>query len=60
VQQASAGTTEVSSNIGGVTQAASETGAAATQVLSASGELSKQSETLGSQVDAFIARIRAA
>jgi len=60
VQQASAGTAEVSSNIGGVTQAASDTGAAANQVLGASGELSKQSETLRRQVDTFLANIRAA
>ena len=60
VQQASAGTAEVSSNIGGVTQAASDTGAAASQVLGASGELSKQSETLRTQVDSFLASIRAA
>ena len=60
VQQASAGTAEVSSNIGGVTQAATDTGAAASQVLGASGELSKQSETLRQQVDGFLARIRAA
>ena len=60
VQQASAGTAEVSSNIGGVTKAATDTGAAASQVLGASGELSKQSETLRNQVDGFIAKIRAA
>jgi len=60
VQQAAAGTNEVSSNITGVTKAASDTGAAAGQVLSASGELSRQSEALGEKVDAFISRIRAA
>jgi methyl-accepting chemotaxis protein len=60
VQQASAGTNEVSSNIANVTQAATETGAAASQVLSSSGELAKQSENLSLQVDAFIAKIRAA
>jgi len=60
VQQASAGTNEVSSNISGVTRAATDTGAAASQVLGASGELSKQSETLRSQVDGFLAKIRAA
>jgi len=60
VQQASAGTAEVSSNIGGVTKAATDTGAAATQVLSSSGDLSKQSETLRLKVDSFIATIRAA
>ncbi len=59
VQQAAAGTNEVSSNITGVTKAATDTGAAAGQVLSASGELSRQSEALGEKVDAFISRIRA-
>jgi methyl-accepting chemotaxis protein len=60
VQQASAGTTEVSSNIAGVTKASTDTGAAASQVLGASGELSKQSENLRAQVDGFLAKIRAA
>jgi methyl-accepting chemotaxis protein len=60
VQQASAGTQEVSSNIGGVSQAAAETGAAASQVLSASDELSRQSETLRRYVDTFLAGVRAA
>ncbi len=60
VQQASAGTAEVSSNIVGVTKAANDTGAASTQVLGSAGELSKQSETLRQQVEGFIAKIRAA
>ena len=60
MQQASAGTAEVSSNIGGVTQAASDTGTAASQVLSASGELAKQAEVLRSQVGTFLTNIRAA
>jgi methyl-accepting chemotaxis protein len=60
VQQAAAGTNEVSSNIAGVTQAAGETGAAATQVQSAAAELAKQGETLRSEVDQFLASIRAA
>ena len=60
VQQAAAGTQEISSNIGGVSQAAAETGAAATQVLSASDELSRQAETLRKQVDTFLAGVRAA
>jgi methyl-accepting chemotaxis protein len=60
VQQAAKGTQEVSSNIAGVTQGASETGSAATQVLAASGELAKQAEMLREQVDAFVAKVRAA
>jgi methyl-accepting chemotaxis protein len=60
VQQASKGTAEVSSNIAGVTQAATETGRGANDVLKASGDLSKQSVELRSQVDKFLATIRAA
>ncbi len=60
VQQAAAGTSDVSANIGGVTQAASQTGAAATQVLASAGALSKQAETLRHEVDGFLANIRAA
>ena len=60
VQQAAHGSSQVSENIGGVTQAVSETGAAASQVLSSSGELAKQSETLRREVDKFLAGIRAA
>jgi len=59
-QQAASGTQEVSTTIGGVTQAATETGAAAQQVLSSAGELSKQSELLRSEVDGFLAKVRAA
>ncbi|MBE0530721.1 MAG: MCP four helix bundle domain-containing protein [Rhodospirillales bacterium] len=60
VEQAAAGTQEVSSNIGGVSQAANDTGAAATQIQGASGELSRQSETLRNEVEKFLANIRAA
>ena len=60
VQQAARGTQEVSSNIGGVTRASAETGSAATQMLGAAGELSKQAETLRREVDGFLAGIRAA
>jgi methyl-accepting chemotaxis protein len=60
VQQAAQGTNEVSANIGGVSQAASETGSAATQLLGASGELSQQSGALRSQVESFLATVRAA
>ena len=45
-------------NIGGVTQAAGETGKAASQVLSATGELARQSETLRSEVDQFLRDIK--
>ena len=60
VQQASSGTQEVSSNIAGVNQAASETGHSAHELLSASGELSKQAEVLRAEVDKFVAQVRAA
>jgi methyl-accepting chemotaxis protein len=60
VQQAAAGTNELSFNITGVSKAASDTGTAATLVLDAAGDLSKQSETLHATVDTFIARVRAA
>ena len=47
-------------NIGGVSQAATETGTAADQVLSAAGDLSRQAERLTSEVGTFIAEVRAA
>jgi len=60
VQQAAHGTQDVSSNIGGVTEAAGETGSAASQVLGASEGLAKQADLLRQQVDTFLSRIRAA
>jgi methyl-accepting chemotaxis protein len=60
VHQAAQGTNDIATNIEGVSRAASDTGAAAAQVLSAAGELSKQSETLRRDVDEFLATVRAA
>lgn len=60
VTQAAQGTQEVSSSITQVTDGASQTGAAATQVLSSAGELSQQAEVLKSEVERFLAAIRAA
>jgi methyl-accepting chemotaxis protein len=60
VQQAAQGTQEVSSNIAGVTRAAEESSAASAQVLGSAGELSRQSATLRTEVDRFLAEIRAA
>jgi methyl-accepting chemotaxis protein len=60
VQQAAADTKDVSGNITGVTQAAGETGAASSKVLSASNELSQQGEQLRSRVRQFLAAVRAA
>jgi methyl-accepting chemotaxis protein len=59
VEQAAAGTQEVSANIGGVSQAANDTGAAATQIQSTAADLSQQSETLRAEVDKFLANVRA-
>ncbi|WP_146144798.1 methyl-accepting chemotaxis protein [Phreatobacter cathodiphilus] len=60
VQQASAGTSEVSSNIEGVSQAASSTGAAASQVLTSASELSQNSARLSTELQRFLATVRAA
>ncbi len=59
-QEAAHGTGEVSRNITGVTQAASETGTAANQVLSSAGQLTDQATILRSEIDKFLANIRAA
>ena len=60
VQQAAQGTSEITSNVSGVQQAAGDTGAAAHQVLEASNELSRQSETMRTQVESFLDNIKAA
>jgi methyl-accepting chemotaxis protein len=60
VQQAAQGTSEITSNVSGVQQAAGDTGAAAHQVLEASNELSRQSETMRTQVELFLNNIKAA
>jgi methyl-accepting chemotaxis protein len=59
VQQAATGTQEVASNIDGIQKSASETGSAATQLLGATQELTKQNELLAGQVNEFLAGIRA-
>jgi methyl-accepting chemotaxis protein len=59
VQQAAGGTTEVASNIGNVSQAAQDTGAAATQVLSSAGELARNGTLLKDQVESFLREVRA-
>ena len=48
------------SNVAGVQQAAGDTGAAAHQVLQASSELSRQSETMRGHVETFLSSIKAA
>ncbi|MGQ9364731.1 methyl-accepting chemotaxis protein [Azospirillum sp. ST 5-10] len=60
VQQAARGTEEVAGNIAGVSAAARDAGAAATQVLAAADQLSRESSVLKTEVEGFIARVRAA
>jgi len=60
VQQTAASTRVVTSNISGVSRAANDTGAAASQVLSAAGDLSRQAETLSLEVNKFIDQVRSA
>jgi methyl-accepting chemotaxis protein len=59
-QEAAKGTDEVTRNIAGVNSAAAETGVAASQVLSASGELGRQAETLREDVARFLTDLKAA
>ena len=60
VQQAATGTRQVSGNIAAAQRAATETGSAATTVLSAAGSLSRDSERLRTEVERFLAGVRAA
>ncbi len=60
VEEAASGTQEVTNNISGVTTAAGETGTASTEMLSSANDLSKQAETLRSEVDNFLVEVRAA
>jgi len=59
IQQAAVGTDEVSSNIGRVTAAAGETGRAADEMLSSAREMARQNEMLRSEVDRFLAEVKA-
>ena len=58
--EAAQGTQDVSRTISGVNQAAQETGAGASQVLTSAEQLSRQAEVIRQDVDAFLARIKAA
>ncbi|WP_229836431.1 methyl-accepting chemotaxis protein [Thalassobaculum fulvum] len=60
VQEAARGTHDVSQNIVSVTQAATDTGAAAGQVNSSAGLLASQSAALRRTVEEFLAGVRAA
>ncbi len=60
VQQTARAAADVTVNIGSVSQAANDTGLAADQVLGAASGLSRQSEQLATEVDIFVAEVRAA
>ena len=60
VQQTASTTHDLTLNINGVSRSVSTTGAAASQVLGAAGDLSRQAEDLSSQVDRFVTLVRAA
>jgi methyl-accepting chemotaxis protein len=60
VQNAAVGTRDISNSIAGVTQSTQRTGAAARQVLTASQQLSAQSDAMRLQVERFLGDIRAA
>jgi methyl-accepting chemotaxis protein len=60
VDQASQGTTEVNRNITGVNSAAETSSASAGQVLSSATELAQQSEKLRTEMQKFLATVRAA
>jgi methyl-accepting chemotaxis protein len=60
VHGASKGTAQVASNIGDVSKAASETGAASTQVLSSAKSLSREGGVLKGEVEAYLRSVRAA
>ncbi len=60
MQQTTQAAQEVTSGINGVSHAASETGDAGGQVLSAASDLSKQAEQLSSEMNTFVRGVRAA
>jgi methyl-accepting chemotaxis protein len=60
IQHAAGGTSEVSSNIVGVSTASAEAGSAAAEVLNASAALRKEADGLRGEIDAFLSNIRAA
>src|SRR3546814_2204776 len=60
VQEAAAGTSQVSSNIAGVTQTAAETGGAAEQMLDSAQSLAHETERLRGEISGFLAEVRAA
>ena len=60
VTQTAQATRDVTTNIGGVSGAAHETGNAAGLVFAAASNLSKQAEQLSGEVNTFLAGVRAA
>jgi methyl-accepting chemotaxis protein len=60
VQQAAAGTAEVSANVSGISQAATDTGRVATRLNGASQRIGAEVGTLRSEVEKFLAGMRAA
>src|SRR5262249_43929661 len=60
IQQAAAGTVQVANNIPEVSQGAAETGTASTAVLTSAKSLADQSGRLKTEVDKFLATVRAA
>ncbi|WP_322515893.1 methyl-accepting chemotaxis protein [Rhodopseudomonas palustris] len=60
IQSVAAGSSEISGHISGVSDAASATGEAASQVLAHAGELDDQSDALQSAVEDFLQKVRAA
>ena len=60
VTEAARGTAEVAESIGSVSRGASDTGRASTDVLSSAQKLSMESAKLRSEVEAFLATVRAA
>ena len=60
VQEAAKGTAEVAANIADVNRGAGETGSASTQVLTSARSLAQDSNRLKSEVEKFLASVRAA
>jgi methyl-accepting chemotaxis protein len=58
-QQAASGTDEVNQNITGVSRASEDAGSASSHVLQAAADLNRQSQSLATEVDSFIAKVRA-
>jgi methyl-accepting chemotaxis protein len=60
VQQAATGTAQVAETIGDVNRGATATGSASSQVLAAAKSLAGESNSLKSEVERFLASVRAA